>query len=338
MGVFGAFRRGRRSGGPPERLFRRALRNLVSGREEAAEEDLTAIVRNDSSEVEAYLGLAEIYRRREEIGRAITMYQNLNLRNDLDDEQREVVLCGLGLAFESGGFMPRAVATFEQVLERRPDQRTALEALMRLLPQQGDLERALVVRRRWGRKHGAADPVAEAALLAEIARTRLDEGRDGMAERAARRALRLDATATTAHLILAEVAAHARRPKRVVGHLLDAIESAPERLPELLPRLEAAWPEGAGRRGTWIEHLRELAREHADEPAYVAALARALVEAGESEAGLEVLEAGLVRWPDHMGLQAAMGRILIANGRDAEALAAYAGLLDRLEKVVEDDA
>jgi lipopolysaccharide biosynthesis regulator YciM len=310
----------------------------VSGRDELAEEDLNAIARNDSSEVEAYLGLAEIYRRRGEIGRAITLYQNLNLRSDLDAEQREAVLCGLGLAFESGGFVPRAVATFEQVLERSSDQRTALEALMRLLPMQGDLERALVVRRRWGRKHGSPDQEAEAALLAKIAQTRLDEGRDAMAERAARRALRLDGAQIEAHLVLAEVAAHARRPKRVVEHLLGALEQAPEHVPEILLRLEAAWPEGAGRRGSWIEELRALARKHADDPAYVEALARALVEAGETAPGLEVLEAGLVRWPADLGLRARMGRILLSTGQYDEALTAYADLLDQLEKRAEDDA
>jgi lipopolysaccharide biosynthesis regulator YciM len=310
----------------------------VSGRDEAAEEDLNAIVRDDTTEVEAYLGLAEIYRRRGEVGRAITMYQNLNLRGDLDPEQREAVLCGLALAFESGGFVPRAIATFEQVLEGSSDQPTALAGLMRLLPLQGDLERALVVRRRWARKHGAADPMAEAALLADIALRRLDEGRDDMAERAARRALRLDRAQLSAHLVLAEVAAHARRPKRVVGHLLGALDSAPDRGEAILPRLEAAWPEGAGRRGSWIDQLRELSRRHADEPAYVEALARALLDAGDTEPALEVLKAGLVRWPGHIGLRTRMGRILLANARREEALASYAGLLDQLEKSAEDDA
>ena len=72
----------------------------MSGRELDAEQDLAKIVREDTAEIEAYLALAEIYRRRGEVGRAITMYQNLNLRGDLGSEQREAVLCGLGLAFE----------------------------------------------------------------------------------------------------------------------------------------------------------------------------------------------------------------------------------------------
>jgi lipopolysaccharide biosynthesis regulator YciM len=310
----------------------------VSGQDAAAEDVLTAIVRADSAEVEAYLGLAEIYRRREEIGRAITLYQNLNLRGDLDEEQRDAVLCGLGLAFESGGFVPRAVATFEQLLERNGDHAVALEALVRLLPQQGDLERALVLRRRLSRKHGGRDAAAEAALLARIARLRRDEGRDDMADRAARRALRLDPACTAAHLVLAEVASEARKPKRVVGHLMQALEAAPGRAAEILPRLEAAWPEGGGRRGSWIDRLRELARTHSEEPAFVEALARALGEANQPEQALEVVRAGLVRWPDHIGLRARAGRILLAERRSQEALVSFQDLLDLLEKAGGADA
>jgi len=338
VGVRGALRSWRRSGGPPERLFRRALRHLVSGQDAAAEEDLTAVVRADSAEVEAYLGLAEIYRRRDEIGRAITLYQNLNLRSDLDEEQRDAALCGLGLAFESGGFVPRAVATFEQLLERSGDHAVAMEALVRLLPQQGDLERALVLQRRLGRKRGGRDVAAEAGLLARIARSRRDEGRDDMADRAARRALRLDPACTTAHLVLAELAAEARKPKRVVESLMKALESDPGSASVILPRLEAAWAEGAGRRGSWIDGLRELARAHSEEPAFVEALARALLEAHQPEQALEVVRAGLVRWPDHIGLRTRAGRILLASRRSQEALTSYQDLLDLLEKSAEADA
>lgn len=338
VGVRGALRSWRRSGGPPERLFRRALRHLVSGNDTAAEEDLTAIVRSDSAEVEAYLGLAEIYRRRGEIGRAITLYQNLNLRGDLDEEQRDAVLCGLGLAFESGGFVARAVATFEQLLDRDGDHRVGLESLVRLLPQQGDLERALVLQRRLSRKRGGRDAAAEAALLAGIARRRREEGRDDMADRAARRALRLDSACTGAHLVLAEAAVEAKKPRRVVEHLMHALEADPGRAGEILPRLEAAWPEGAGRRGTWIDGLRELARVHSEEPAFVEALARALVDGNQPEQALEVVRAGLVRWPDHVGLRARAGRILLAAHRSQEALASYQDLLDLLEKGAEAEA
>lgn len=332
MGFLASLRRWRRSGGPPEQVFRRALRHLVAGDDAAAEADLTQYLKRRGDEVEAYLGLAEVFRRRGEVGRAIAMHQNLNLRNDLDGEQRVAVLAGLGRAFESGGYGARAVATFEQVLERDPDHPGALAGLARLLPSQGDFERALVVERRRAKLDGVRDPAAEARLLVRIAERRMAEGRSDVARNAARRALKADPNQVDAALVLAAIESAARRPRQEVGHLVDALNADPSRSREILARLERVFADGAKRRGTWIDFLRDAAKRHADEPTLVDALARALVDAERADDALEVLKAGLVRWPDDDALRLRLGRILLDLGRYDEALTAYESTLDLLEK------
>ena len=71
-------------GGP----LRAALRALLADDYEGAEAALTGLVREDSRDVDAYLGLATLYRRRGEVGRAIQVHQNLLLRADLDKHAR----------------------------------------------------------------------------------------------------------------------------------------------------------------------------------------------------------------------------------------------------------
>ncbi len=337
MGLRSTLRRWRHSHGPPELLLRRALRDLVAGDDEAAEERLLGLVKHHTEEVDAYLALAEIFRRRGEVGRAIALYQNLNLRNDLDTEQRVTVLIGLGRAFETGGYGPRAIATFEQVLERESDDPAALDGLARLLPEHGDYERALVIERRRAKLRGSRDRESEGALLTAIARARLAEGRDDVAHHAARRALKADFGQVDALLVMAEIDANAKRPKRVVGHLVKALDTDPGRAAEILPRLELAWPDGAGRRGDWLDFLRDAAKRHADERALVDALARALAEREQTDEALEVLQAGLVRWPADDALRMRQGRILLDRGRYDDALTAYESMLDLLEKRREDE-
>jgi lipopolysaccharide biosynthesis regulator YciM len=332
VGLRASLRRWRDSGGPPERLLRRALRHLIAGDDDAAEAALTGLVRKHADEVDAYLGLAEIYRRRGEVGRSIALYQNLNLRNDLDHEQRITVLAGLAHAFEDGGYEPRAVATFEQVLERDPDHAAALAGLARMLPGQGDHERALVVERRRAKLRGARDRVTEARLLTAIAERRLAEGRDDVARHSARRALKADFGQVDALLALARIEENAQRPKRVVEHLVAALDTDPGRAAEILPKLERAWPDGAGRRGDWVEFLEDAAKRHSDRSTLVDALARALAERDRADEAIEVLEAGLVRWPDDDALRMRLGRILLDLGRYDEALTAYESMLDLLEK------
>jgi len=332
VGLRATLRRWRTSAGPPDRLLRRALRHLVAGDDASAEAALTALVRHHTDEVDAYLGLAEVFRRRGEIGRSIALHENLNLRNDLDEEQRIAVLAGLGLAFEAGGYAPQAIASFEQALDREPDHAAALAGLARLLPEQGDFERALVVERRRAKLRGERDRETEARLLTSIARTRLGEGRHDVARHSARRALKADFGATDALIVLAEIEGHAQQPKRVVDLLVEALDTDPGRAEEILPKLERAWEKGAGRRGAWVDFLREAARRHSDRSILVDALARALADRGEPDEALEVLRAGLVRWPGADALHMRLGRILLDQGRYDDALTAYESMLGLLEK------
>ena len=50
---------------------------------DGAEQALAAVVQEDSTQIEIYLALGQLYRRRGEIGRAIRIHQNLLLRSDL---------------------------------------------------------------------------------------------------------------------------------------------------------------------------------------------------------------------------------------------------------------
>ena len=81
-------------------VVRKALRCVLEGNLDTAEDLLSRAVRIDSDQVDAYLSLARLYRLRGEIGRAIRVHQNLLLRKDLQSEHRDEAL--LGLAGDEG--------------------------------------------------------------------------------------------------------------------------------------------------------------------------------------------------------------------------------------------
>src|SRR5574342_75812 len=80
-----------------------------------AEALLAETVRRDARAVEPYLALGRLYRVRGEIGRAIRIDQNLLLRSDLSREQTLLALADLAEDFRQGGFLQRAIASFEEV-------------------------------------------------------------------------------------------------------------------------------------------------------------------------------------------------------------------------------
>jgi tetratricopeptide (TPR) repeat protein len=88
-------RGGRGERGDADTLVRKALRCVLEGELDTAEELLGRAVRIDSDQVDAYLSLARLYRLRGEIGRAIRVHQNLLLRTDIRSGQRDEALLGL---------------------------------------------------------------------------------------------------------------------------------------------------------------------------------------------------------------------------------------------------
>src|SRR6516225_8447569 len=135
----------RRSGkAAPERTptaqLRSALHLVLAGDLSGAEAELAEAARLDSSSSDVYLALANLYRLRGDIGRAIQVHQNLLLRPDIAEELRREALLGLALDFRAGGFLKRAGASFEDLLQLEPENLDALRALERIRIDCGDWE------------------------------------------------------------------------------------------------------------------------------------------------------------------------------------------------------
>ena len=132
----------------PAARTRRALLALLEGDLDVAEHELAEVVRADSSDAVAYLALAHLYRGRGEIGRALRVHQNLLLRSDLGASQRGQVLRALAADLKAGGYLERAIAAYEQVLEEDPRRSDAVDALVELFAQSGQHERAIALLKR----------------------------------------------------------------------------------------------------------------------------------------------------------------------------------------------
>jgi lipopolysaccharide assembly protein B len=148
----------------PERtttaLLRSALHRVLAGDLPGAEAELAEAARLDSSSSDVYLALANLYRLRGDIGRAIQIHQNLLLRPDISDELRREALLGLALDFRAGGFLKRASASFQDLLQIEPENLAALRALERIKIEGGDWEGAIATRGRIG----AQDPSTRKVL------------------------------------------------------------------------------------------------------------------------------------------------------------------------------
>ncbi|MBW2243551.1 MAG: tetratricopeptide repeat protein [Deltaproteobacteria bacterium] len=325
-----------------EDAFREALLRLLERDLSGAEEALARAARANSDDPDAYLALAALYRSRGEIGRAIRIHQNLLLRSDLPEGARNEALAGLAADFQRGGFLQRAIAAFEEVLEQSPKDPTALRALGELHADARDFKRALEMSRRLAKQTGEDGAADEAALWVRSAAVAHAEGRSDDARRDLKRALRSDADATDAWIALGELEAERGKDKRA----LEAWKRVPgidrRSGPQVYPKIEATYA-ALGKPRDYETWLRKLIDDRPGEAASRLALIRCLLARGAAEEALTEAQELTQRDPGSLAGQAASLQALLASGRDEDALKqahellqvlARAGLLESRERLM----
>jgi lipopolysaccharide biosynthesis regulator YciM len=313
-----------------ERAFRVALTSLLDDDAERAEQALAEVVQADSSQVEVYLALGQLYRRRGEIGRAIRIHQNLLLRAELSPEHRERALRGLGRDFEKGGFLERAVSAFEELRERRPRDPEALAALARLRAELRDFDAAFDAQRRLSRATRQDGRPAEARLWLARAEALAAEGKSDAARRALGKCLRAAPDTAEAWRRLGELEAERGKPKKALAAWNKALAHERRLAPRLYPQLASAWA-ALGKARRFEEELRRTLAARSDDAEARLALARVLAARGERDAALAELEALAERAPDRHDALAMRARLLLDLGRESDATKLLLQLADALE-------
>ena len=197
--------------------LREALLSLLDRDLDRAEGALSELAHRPRSEPFVCLALGKLYRARGEIGRAIQIHQQLLLRKDMVPSERLAALCDLAEDFRRGGFLRRAIASFEEVLAHDSRNQAALRALIGLYADVRDHAAALAAERRLARLEGRSVAPAEASRLVEMAEAAHAEGRTAQARRAVRRALRRDSSHVRAWVLLGVLEAELGRPQKALA-------------------------------------------------------------------------------------------------------------------------
>jgi lipopolysaccharide biosynthesis regulator YciM len=312
-------------------LLRKALFALLADDPETAEAALADSVRIDSQSLDAYVALCRFYRGRGEIGRAIRLHQNLLLRSDIDVGERSTVLFELARDFQLGGFLRRAVASYEEVIVYEPRNRLALSALVELSAKLRDFPRAISLEQRLMKLEKRGNAEGEARLLATMAEFEREEGRSKEARKAAKRALRRDPRCAPAQVVLGQLEADRGRDKAA----LEAWKKVPELdrtlAIEIYPRIESAFAATQQARD-YEGYLRRLVDERPGEKGAALALARYLATRGDSEQAVLEMKRLLDRDPDNLQVRIVLGQCLLAAKRDEEIVAEFGRLLELLER------
>src|SRR5881275_70858 len=124
------------------------LNFLVANQIDLAIEELSKAAGLDADALEVHMILGNLYREKGQVGKAITVHQNLLQRPNLTKIEHAYVLLCLGLDYKRGGFVDRALEAFTEVLRLDAQNEYALVNLQKLHEEQHQWTEAYDTRQR----------------------------------------------------------------------------------------------------------------------------------------------------------------------------------------------
>ncbi len=126
----------------------KGLNYVLNEQPDKAIEVFIKMLEVDSETVETHLALANLFRRRGEVDRAIRIHQNLIARPTLNREQRALALLELGMDYMRSGLLDRAESLFKELVETGSHVAQAFRELLEIYQQEKDWDNAIATARR----------------------------------------------------------------------------------------------------------------------------------------------------------------------------------------------
>jgi lipopolysaccharide biosynthesis regulator YciM len=289
------------------------LNFLVANQIDLAIEELSRAAGLDADGLEVHMILGNLYREKGQVGKAITVHQQLLQRPRLSKLEHAYVLLCLGLDYKRGGFVDRALDAFNEVLRLDPKNEYALLHLQKLHEEQHQWLEAYDTRQRLTKLSDGSSQPQNQAILAflenEIGLEAMRRKDYGEAIRRFEGAIDLDARAVPAYLNLGDVRVLQGDERAAAAIWERLIEVARDRAYLAFDRLEAL----AIRTGNPERFTRLCRRLIDDTPTdwrARLALSRHLAASGRPRDALDLLFAALVQNPHALSIHQAIWRAL----------------------------
>ncbi len=311
-----------------DKAFFKGIQYILSNEHDHAIEEFSKSVQVNSETVETYVALANLYRSKGDIDRAIRIRQNIILRPSISGQIRIRALIDLGLDYRKGGFLNRALKTFLEVLKREPSNMGALEETEKIYEEMKDWANAFDMRQKIARLAKGDHKHILAHHQTELGKVYQDKGDLSKARSCFNKAISIDEGCVDAYLHLGDLYFGRQEYKKAIGTWKRVVEVAPHFTFLAYRRLEGAYSKMENLQPV-EDFLKECARLSSD-PFTRLALARYLYNEQDYEGALKELENALTLDPSFLEAKKFMGEILLDKGRGEDALAAYKDLISQL--------
>jgi lipopolysaccharide biosynthesis regulator YciM len=300
------------------------LNFLVDNQVDQAVDELTRAASTESDALEIQMILGNLYRQKGQVGRAITVHQGLLQRADLRPIEHAHVLLCLGLDYKHGGFIDRALETFQEVVRLDPKNRYAFVNLQKLYEDQHQWAEAAAVRENIALIDSKPEENNQILgfLRNEVGERLMNGGDDRAAARSFEIAIDIDARTAPAYLNLGDTRERMGQTAAAVDAWERFVRTLPDRAYLALDRLERAYHR-AGTPHRFAELCERLIDRNPQDWRTRLALSRHLAAAGRHRKAFALLSAALPHNPHGLAIHQEVWKVLLALDLDPALVQAY---------------
>jgi len=318
----------RSSKGKGDEAFFKGVQYILSNDHDHAIEEFTKSVQVDSDTIETYIALGNLYRSKGDIDRAIRIRQSIILRPHIDKQLRQRALFDLGLDYRKGGFLNRALKTFQEVLSESPSHVDALREIERIYEEMKDWDNAYQTRQSIGKLTKEDYKNILAHQLVEKGKVHQERGELSKAISFFNKAISTHGRCVDGYLHLGDLYFSKEDYKKALLTWKKAVTAVPQFSFLVYRRLERAYAEMKDLRPV-EEFLKEIAASNSDAFTHLA-LARYRYNDGDMDGALREVANALDLAPHLWEARKLRGEILLSEGRDKEALREYREVIEHL--------
>ena len=311
--------------------FLKGIQYILANETDQAIEAFTRAVQINSETIETYVALGNLFRAKGEIDRAIRIRQSILLRERVEPETKLQALFDMGMDYKQGGFLQRAISSFQEVIRRAPQRLEAYMELEALYEATHDWQRAFELQKEICRLSNRNEQHVLAHLRTEQAKSEMQKGNLDAAKTHLKKALSLDSHCVDAQIQLGELYWLQNKKKKALSIWRKLVRNNPKWAHLVLVRLQEKHG-GPVDEAAVLEFLEDIAGENLDAAAKLA-LARCFIQFNRKDQCFEALKGALKIEPDLGEARKMLGEVLLADGDNESAINEYREILRHLEPV-----
>ena len=311
-----------------EKALFKGIRYLITNDHDRAIEEFVKSVKINSDTIETYITLADLYRSRGEIDRAIRIRQNIILRPNLDEKTKLMALLDMGLDYRKGGFLDRALNIFYQVLQKDPKNLKALKEIEKIYEDTKEWDKAYEIRKKIARLEKGNHRHILAHYLVEMAKVEEKNGDYKKAISLLNKAISTDKGCTDAYLHLGDIYFKMGKHKDAISAWKGVLNTSPEFTFLAYKRLEDSFSKIKDLRPV-EKFLNECINKKPDVFIYLA-FARYLYTKGDIEGAIYQINRAIDMDPYFWEARRFKGKILLEQGKEKEALEEFKDMIENI--------